>query len=78
MLKGQITSGKWIVCVDSCVTDTGFGCKISVGLIEAPGATFEHHFRHSKSFATDCEAVLAGLREGMAWIQLKQSETIHL
>jgi hypothetical protein len=78
MLKGQIISGEWIVCVDSCITDIGFECEIYVGLTGILGTNFKHHFRHSRSFATDGDAVLDGLREGMAWIRLKQSETIHL
>jgi hypothetical protein len=39
---------------------------------------FRHAFMHSSIFPTEREAVLAGLREGMDWIQLKMSNTLSV
>ncbi|SOE97315.1 hypothetical protein SAMN05414139_10421 [Burkholderia sp. D7] len=76
-LKGQVTSDSWNVTTGTFPADGGFGCEIHVGHAGA-GEEFKHQFRHSKIFATEREAVLDGLREGMVWISLKLSETIHL
>ncbi len=76
-LKGQVTSDSWNVSTDTFPADGGFGCEIHVAHALS-GEEFKHQFRHSKIFATEREAVLDGLREGMVWISLKLSETIHL
>jgi hypothetical protein len=76
-LKGQVTGNDWTVFTDTFPADGGFGCEIHVGHTGSAGE-FKHRFRHAKIFATEREAILDGLREGMVWISLKQSETIHL
>jgi hypothetical protein len=57
--------------------DDGFDYEIYVGHA-GPDEEFKHQFRHAKVFAIEREAVLDGLREGIVWISLKLSETIHL
>jgi len=76
-LKGQVTSDSWNVTTDTYPVGGGFSCEIHVGHTGS-GEEFKHQFRHSKIFTTEREAVLDGLREGMVWINLKQSQTIHL
>jgi len=76
-LKGQVTGDNWTVDTETFSADDGFGCEIHVGHT-GPGGQFKHRFRHAKFFATEREAVLDGLREGIVWVSLKQSETIHL
>jgi hypothetical protein len=72
-----VTGNDWTVFADAFPADGGFGCEIHVGHT-GTGGVFKHRFRHSRVFATEREAILDGLREGMVWISLKQSETIHL
>jgi hypothetical protein len=76
-LIGQVTGSDWTVSTATLPADGGFCCEVHVGHIGA-GGEFEHRFRHAKVFANEREAVLDGLREGMVWIGLKRSETIHL
>ena len=77
-LTGQVTGDGWTVSTETFPVDGGFCCEVYVGHGGALGGEFKHQFRHSEIFATECETVLDGLREGMVWIQLKRSETIHL
>lgn len=76
-ITGQVTGDDWIVFTDTFPADGGFGCEVHVGQSGA-GGQFKHRFRHSEVLPTEREAVLEGLREGMVWIDLKRSETIHL
>lgn len=76
-LKGQVTGNDWTVFAVAYSADDGFGCEIHVGHTGTAGE-FNHRFRHARIFATEREAILDGLREGMVWIGLKRSETIHL
>ena len=76
-LTGQVTGDDWSVSTNSIPVDGGFCCEVHVAHGGAAGE-FKHQFRHSKIFATECDSVLDGLREGAVWIGLKRAETIHL
>jgi hypothetical protein len=76
-LTGQVTGDDWSVSTNSIPVDGGFCCEVHVAHGGAEGE-FKHQFRHSTVFGTECETVLDGLREGVVWIGLKRSETIHL
>ncbi|SOE94253.1 hypothetical protein SAMN05414139_07068 [Burkholderia sp. D7] len=76
-LTGQVSGDDWTVSTYSIPVEGGFCCDVHVAHGGAAGE-FRHRFRHAKIFATECETVLDGLREGVVWISLKRSETIHL
>jgi hypothetical protein len=76
-LTGQVTGDGWSVSTHSVPVDGGYCCEVHVAHDGAEGE-FKHHFRHSKVFSSEWETVLDGLREGVFWIGLKRSKTIHL
>ncbi|SAL61725.1 UDP-glucose 4-epimerase [Caballeronia terrestris] len=75
-LSGKVTCAEWSVAADTHEAEGGFGCSIRVEQHRSDGVLFEHNFEHCKTFESEREAVLAGLREGMVWINLKLSSTI--
>lgn len=76
-LTGQVTGDDWTVCTHGIPVDGGFCCEVHVAHGGAAGE-FKHQFLHAKIFATECDSVLDGLREGAVWIGLKRADTIHL
>jgi hypothetical protein len=77
-LSGKISegTGKWAVAAESRDVAEGFRCLISTTIF-TPEGNFTHEFKDSRTFCTEQEAVLQGLREGMVWIDLKISRTIR-
>ncbi|XUW90503.1 hypothetical protein OH764_26460 [Burkholderia sp. M6-3] len=75
-LSANVQEGTWSVSVKTdAAQDGGYQATIDVRHTSAEG-DFNHSFRHAKAFATEREAVLEGLREGMTWIALKSTHTI--
>ncbi|RZF24541.1 hypothetical protein EVC45_38375 [Paraburkholderia sp. UYCP14C] len=75
-LSADVQQGTWSVNVQTdAAQDGGFQSTIHVKH-SSPDGAFEHSFHHAKIFATEREAVLEGLREGMTWIALKTTRTI--
>ncbi|WEY40716.1 MULTISPECIES: UDP-glucose 4-epimerase [Paraburkholderia] len=56
----------------------GYVCEICVTHERAGDKLFEHRFRHARTFASEREAVLEGLREGMTWIELKMANAFDM
>ncbi len=76
-VSGQVSEHDWAVSAEVKPVEGGFGCTIHVDHRD-PQGTFSHQFRHHKVFASEHEAVLEGLREGMIWIEGKMTHSIHL
>ena len=75
-LKGSVEAAQWIVTCNTEQTSRGFMCWIGVEHPNVEGGRFAHRFRHASTFDSESDALLAGLREGMAWIGLKAAKTI--
>jgi len=76
-LSGNVCDRDWSVSVVTHQTAGGFNCSIQLSH-NAPDGVFKHEFMHNSIFPTEREAVFAGLREGMAWVQLKIAKTLSL
>jgi hypothetical protein len=77
-LTGNAHEAEWSVdVVTSAAEAGGYRSDIHVSHESAHGA-FAHDFQHSSVFATQREALLEGLREGMTWIELKTSGALHV
>jgi len=76
-ISANVTEAGWVVSVETHEAKGGFACTVHVNH-RTPEGTFSHGFRHGDVFPTEREAVLAGLREGMIWIELKMAKTIAL
>ncbi|SEK10882.1 hypothetical protein [Paraburkholderia diazotrophica] len=77
-LSGNVHQQTWSVNVQTeAVGEGGFRPTINVRH-SSPHGDFKHTFRHGGIFSTEREAVLAGLREGMTWIELKMARTISV
>ncbi|MFM0169788.1 UDP-glucose 4-epimerase [Paraburkholderia sediminicola] len=76
-LSGNVCDSDWSVSAITHQTTGGFDCTIQLSH-NTPEGVFKHEFTHSGIFPTECEAVLAGLREGMVWVQLKMSKTLSV
>lgn len=76
-LTGNVGDGHWSVSAVTHSTTGGFDCSIKISHT-APEGEFNHEFKHSSILPTEREAVLAGLREGMVWVQLKMSNTLSI
>jgi hypothetical protein len=77
-LWGKVNGDDWTAAAETRHIFGGFECTIHVNHRGSDGALFDHAFKHSRTFETEREAVLEGLREGMVWINLKISKTIGL
>ena len=76
-LSGNVCNSDWSVSAVTHQTTGGFDCTIQLSH-NTPKGVFKHEFTHSSVFPTEREAVLAGLREGMVWVQLKMSKTLSI
>lgn len=76
-LTGNVDDGGWTVRVKTVPADGGFCGDVCISGRGDDGE-FSHAFRASGRFATEREALLEGLREGMAWIGLKRARTIRV
>jgi hypothetical protein len=77
-LKGSIDDSDWTVSCNTEQTPRGIECSISVEQRNVDGGRFMHRFKHPHAYGNEREAILAGLREGMTWIRLKESNTISV
>jgi hypothetical protein len=75
-LKGQVDGADWTITCHTEETSGGFACSIGVEHRDVEGGRFMHRFRHARTFASEHEAMVAGLDEGLTWIGLKTSKTI--
>lgn len=78
-LKGNISEGSWNVAVETTEVPGGaYRCTVRV-MHELPGRdAFTHTFTHHRTFSTEHDAVLEGLREGMTWIELKRTNAFDV
>ncbi|MFC0397317.1 UDP-glucose 4-epimerase [Paraburkholderia rhizosphaerae] len=76
-LAGNAHETEWSVDVTTFAAEQGYRSNIRVSHQSASGA-FAHDFQHSGIFATEREALLEGLREGMTWVELKLSGALHV
>jgi hypothetical protein len=76
-ISARVSESGWDVSVETNEVAGGFACTIHV-THRTPDEIFEHQFLHGEVFATEREAVLSGLREGMLWLELKIAKTIRL
>jgi hypothetical protein len=77
-LLGKITDEKrnWAVKAETHESGGGFSCEIHMTIHSEEGE-FAHEYKAERTFDTEQDAVLYGLREGMVWIDLKMSRTIR-
>jgi hypothetical protein len=75
-LTGHVICADWSVATETVPVPDGFACTIRVEHCDPSGTQFSRQFRHASVFADEHEAMLAGLREGIDWINLKISKTI--
>ncbi|HVE09509.1 MAG TPA: UDP-glucose 4-epimerase [Paraburkholderia sp.] len=77
-LTANVRDCTWSVDVSANpAPEGGYRAKVRVAHHDDRGA-FTHEFQHSGTFVVEREALLAGLREGMAWIELKMSGALHI
>jgi hypothetical protein len=76
-LSGNVCDSDWSVSAVTHRAAGGFDCAIRLSH-NTPEGVFKHEFTHSSIFPTECEAVLAGLREGMVGVKLKMSKTLSV
>ena len=78
-LSGKITDekGHWTVKAETHESAGGFSCEIHM-TIQSEEGEFAHEYKAERTFETEQDAVLYGLREGMVWIDLKMSRTIRM
>jgi hypothetical protein len=76
-ISGNVSEADWSVSAEVNETATGYDCRIQVSH-RTPEGVFTHVFKHGGTFATEHEAVLDGLREGMVWIELKRAKTFDI
>jgi hypothetical protein len=76
-LSGKVGKSDWSVSAEAHPTTGGFDCLIRVSH-SGPDGAFEREFKHCKTFPTEREALLDGLREGIVWIELKMSKAFDL
>lgn len=89
-ILGNVHEGHWSVAVETAPApggapgahgadgSHGYVCEICVTHERAGDKLFEHRFRHARTFASEREAVLEGLREGMTWIELKMANAFDM
>ncbi len=76
-LSGSVSEHDWTVSAKTRPVPGGFECRIRVEHAGA-GTPFAYEFRHHKTFASEREGVLDGLREGMLWIEHKVAKTFNV
>lgn len=76
-LSARVGDADWSVAAVTHPATGGFDCSIKLSHA-TPDGLFTHEFRHSSIFPTERDAVLAGLREGMVWLELKMSKTLSV
>lgn len=77
-LKGKVDDEGWSVRVETRQAHDGKFCSDIHVSHRTQGGAFVHVFKNHETFPTEREAMLAGLREGMIWIELKRSRTFHV
>lgn len=77
-IKGQVNCADWTVTCNAERTSEGIVCTVAVEHPNVEGGRFVHRFKHGGEFESEREAVLEGLREGMAWINLKSDKVISV
>jgi hypothetical protein len=77
-LSGNVQQGSWSVSVQTDAAQGGGYQAVIHVKHTSPDGDFDHTFRHARTFATEREAMLEGLREGMTWIVLKTTRTIGI
>ncbi|WP_244813919.1 hypothetical protein [Caballeronia sp. Lep1P3] len=66
----------WTVTCTTAQGPQGFVCSIGVEHRNVEGGRFVHRFCHACTLDSERDAVIAGLREGIAWIGLEAARTI--
>lgn len=69
-LSGSVDGPGWHVSVHTSPGPSGFVCTVRVAH-DGPRGRFQHEFTHVTRHTVEREAMLAGLREGMMWIDHK-------
>jgi ribonuclease HI len=69
-LSGSVDGPAWHVSVQTSPGPGGFVCTVRVAHDGVRGS-FQHEFEHMTRHTVEREAMLAGLREGMMWIDHK-------
>lgn len=78
-LKGSISEGHWNVAVETTpAPGGGYRCTVHVTHERRAHDTFSHTFTHHRTFATEHDAVIEGLRDGMTWIELKRTNAFDV
>ena len=77
-LNGVVNDADWTVTCNTTQTAEGVECWIGVEQRNVEGGRFVHRFQHAHTCASEREAMLSGLREGMAWIHLRAAKTIDV
>lgn len=73
-LSSNVQGPNWRVFAQTSPEPGGFVCRIRVEHDGARGA-YSHEFTHATRSQVEREALLAGLREGMLWIDHKVTQT---
>ncbi|HEX7683029.1 MAG TPA: UDP-glucose 4-epimerase [Trinickia sp.] len=69
-LSGTVQGPDWRVSGRTFPAARGFVCHVRV-----EHGTFSHEFTHAAQMKRERDALFAGLREGMLWIDHKMSRT---
>jgi len=78
-LSGKVTDekGNWAVAAETHWSASGITCEIHMAIHSEEGE-FSHEYKGERTFDTEQDAVLYGLREGMTWVDLKMSRSIRM
>lgn len=76
-VSGKVSDCDWSVSVEVIREPDGFVPEVHV-VHRALDGKFERRFKHHKTFRTESEAVLEGLREGMSWVRQKMENLFSL
>jgi hypothetical protein len=78
-LKGSISEGHWNVAVETtAASGGGYRCTVHVTHELTGRDTFSHTFTHHRTFPSEHDAVIEGLRDGMKWIELKRTNAFDV
>ncbi|WP_322078404.1 hypothetical protein [Burkholderia cepacia] len=74
-LSGEVHDADWSVTIETIAAETGgYRCRIHV-TFTSPDGVCERTFAHSRTYDTEREAAIDGLRAGMTWVEMRKSNT---
>ncbi|HEF5151730.1 hypothetical protein [Burkholderia multivorans] len=77
-ISGELRDADWTVAIETAAADGGgYRCRVRLTLT-APEGACERTFAPGRTYATEHEAAVEGLRAGMTWIEMKKANTFTI